>query len=849
MDTRRDFLKKTALLTGGMGVTMAFPPSIQKALAINPDEGTSFEDAEHIVLLMQENRSFDHCFGTLKGVRGYNDPRAITLPDKNPVWLQSNDKGQTYVPFRLNMRETKATWMGDLPHSWENQVDARNGGKYDRWLTAKQTGRKAYKDIPFTLGYYNREDIPFYYAFADAFTVFDQHFCSSLTGTTTNRLFFWSGTHKASPSASPNVRNSEVYYNREADWKTFPERLEENGISWRVYQNEISLQTELEGEDESLLANFTDNNLEWFSRFNVRYSEGHQRFLKKRLDELPGEISELEKTVKKQPKSQVQKLRNKLEQKKNQFEKIREELRVWNPDNFDKLPEYEKNLHKKAFTTNIKDPDYHRTETITYSDNGEEHTIKVPKGDILHQFREDVNNGELPAVSWLVAPQKFSDHPSAPWYGAWYVSEVLDILTNNPEVWKKTVFILTYDENDGYFDHVPPFVAPDPKHKNAYSEGLDPSQEYVTMEEELRKEGLDPENARESPVGLGYRVPLIVASPWTRGGWVNSEVCDITSTLMLMETWLSKKTGKNIRESNISSWRRAICSDLTSAFRPYDTSDFHYDDFVDRNRLMEEVYNASFKAPPSNFAPLSATQIRQARTGETGIPFIPVQEKGTRESCALPYELYVDGALTRDRKSFEISFHAGDTVFGNNAAGAPFHVYAPGRYLQENMDGTRSMEDVKAWPYAVVAGDMIGDTWPLDRFEKESYHLRVYGPNGFYREFSGDAEDPEVTLRCRYEKKGRFLKKLSGNVELEVTNGSGKEVRITVTDRAYKNPEIRQRIKNNSTERIIVPAAGSYGWYDFTVAIEGETKFLRRYAGRVETGKHSRTDPFMGREV
>ncbi len=124
MDTRRDFLKKAALLTGGVGVTMAFPPSIQKALAINPDEGTSFEDAEHVVLLMQENRSFDHCFGTLKGVRGYNDPRAIALPDKNPVWMQRNSKGETYVPFGLNMQETKATWMGDLPHSWENQVDA-----------------------------------------------------------------------------------------------------------------------------------------------------------------------------------------------------------------------------------------------------------------------------------------------------------------------------------------------------------------------------------------------------------------------------------------------------------------------------------------------------------------------------------------------------------------------------------------------------------------------------------------------------------------------------------------------------------------------------------------------------
>lgn len=835
------------MLSGGMGMSMVFPPSIQKALAINPEEGSTFYDAEHVVLLMQENRSFDHCFGTLKGVRGYNDPRAITLPDKNPVWLQSNKKGQTYAPFRLNMKDTKATWMGDLPHSWENQVDARNNGKYDKWLEAKQTWRKAYKDIPFTLGYYNREDLPFYYAFADAFTVFDQHFCSSLTGTTTNRLFFWSGTHKASPTAEANVRNSEVYYNREAQWKTFPERLEENGISWRVYQNEISLQTELEGEDESLLANFTDNNLEWFSRFNVRFSEGHRNFLKKRLSELPAEISELEKKVGKLPKARVQKLRNKLEQKKNQLIKIKEELRVWHPDNFEKLSEFHKNLHKKAFTTNINDPYYHETETITYSDKGEERSIKVPKGDILHQFREDVNNGKLPSVSWLVAPQKFSDHPSAPWYGAWYVSEVLDILTKNPEVWKKTVFILTYDENDGYFDHVPPFVAPNPEHKQAFSEELNPVQEYVTLEEELKK-GRKREEARESPVGLGYRVPMIVASPWTRGGWVNSEVCDITSTLMFMEKWLSRKSGKEIKETNISNWRRTVCSDLSSAFRPYEALAFNYPEFVDRNKLMQEVYNAGFKDVPSNFTVLSDAEIRQAKK-DRNVPFLPGQEPGVKDSCALPYELYVEGMLSKDKKTFCISFNAADHVFGNEAAGAPFNVYAPGKYLQKGRDGNRVFEAVGAWPYAVSAGDILKDEWPLDHFEAENYHLRVYGPNGFYREFSGNADDPEVEITCGYEEKGRFIKKLSGNVALRIVNRSDRDIRVAVTDRAYKNPEYAGRIKADSRETIVVPTGKSYGWYDFSVKIEGVPIFARRYAGRVETGKHSRTDPFMGGEV
>src|SRR5690242_20113628 len=192
MDSRREFLKKAALLAGGAGMLHGLPPAIQKALAIDPAPGSSFLDAEHIVLLMQENRSFDHAYGTLQGVRGFNDPRAITLPNKNLVWLQSNKEGETYAPFRLNIKDTKATWMDSLPHSWSNQVDARNDGRHDKWLDVKHSG--AYPQMPLTMGYYTREDIPFYYSLADAFTICDQHFCSSLTGTTPNRLYFWTGT-------------------------------------------------------------------------------------------------------------------------------------------------------------------------------------------------------------------------------------------------------------------------------------------------------------------------------------------------------------------------------------------------------------------------------------------------------------------------------------------------------------------------------------------------------------------------------------------------------------------------------------------------------------------------------
>ncbi|MBS1935425.1 MAG: hypothetical protein JST96_15600 [Bacteroidetes bacterium] len=242
MDTRRSFLKKSAFLSGAAAMAQVLPPSIQRALAIDPKPGSTFMDAEHIVLLMQENRSFDHAYGALRGVRGFNDPRAISLPNKNKVWLQTNKEGDTYAPFRLDIKDTKITWMGSLPHGRRSQMEARNDGKYDNWLEAKKSDNddNAYINMPLTMGYYTREDIPFYYALADAFTICDQNFCSSLTGTDPNRSYFWSGTvrgeHKV--ESKPYVQNDDIEAGIE--WETFPERLEKAGISWKVYQNEIA---------------------------------------------------------------------------------------------------------------------------------------------------------------------------------------------------------------------------------------------------------------------------------------------------------------------------------------------------------------------------------------------------------------------------------------------------------------------------------------------------------------------------------------------------------------------------------------------------------------------------------
>jgi len=848
MDTRREFLKKASLLAGGTGLWSSLPASIQRAIAINPDAGTTFEDAEHIVFLMQENRSFDHCFGTLQGVRGFNDPRIITLPGKDPVWLQSKKDGRKYVPFRLNMKDTKATWMGGLPHSWENQTDARNNGKYDQWLEAKRPG-KEYKDMPLTMGHYNREDIPFYYALADAFTVCDQNFCSSLTGTTPNRTFFWTGKIRSEPGAQADVRNSDLYYNIEAHWKTFPERLEENGISWRVYQNEISLQSDLEDDADSWLSNFTDNNLEWFSQYNVRFHKAHYDFLKKRSEELPGEIEKLQNEIKKTNKNQSKKIEKKLIQKQQQLEKYKNELVVWSPENFEKLSDYEKNLHKKAFTTNVNEADFHKMEMFTYDDNGTERNILLPKTDVLFQFREDVNSGKLPTVSWLVAPQYFSDHPSAPWFGAWYLSEVMDILTKNPEVWKKTIFILNYDENDGYFDHIPPFTAPKPNDPNSgkVSDGIDTASEYVTMQEELNRKDFDKNDAREGPVGLGYRVPMVIASPWSRGGWVNSQVFDHTSTLQFLEKFLSKKSGKEIKETNISDWRRVVSGDLTSAFRPYNGEKIALPAFVKYDPFVKEIYNAKFKKLPTDFRALQKEEIQEIKKNVRQSPLLPHQEPGIRDSCALPYQLNVDGNLSDSKQTFNVDFSAGNELFAEQSAGSPFNVYAPGKYASNNDRNQQLFEDVKAWSYAVRAGDEIKAQWPLANFENNLYHLRVYGPNGFFREFIGDKNDPRISIQFRYEIDKNDPKKFTGNVVLSFKNLSDENHSIEINDKSYNN-EKRTFVLNKSEEKeIVLDLMKSFNWYDISLKIKGSNLFEKRYAGRVETGNHGKSDPFMGK--
>lgn len=776
---RREFLEKSSLLLAGLGTSSVLHPSILKALAIDPAAQSTFYDAEHVVILMQENRSFDHAFGALKGVRGFLDKRAFVKQDGHSVFFQKNDEGKYASPARLDLRNTKSTWMSSLPHSWADQQKALNKGKYDQWLQAKASGNKDYKNIPLTLGYYNREDLPFYYQLADAFTIFDQYFCSSLTGTTPNRLFLWSGTlrEQQNGKVKANVVNENIDYDkvRQAKWKSFPEILEQQNVSWRIYQNEISLPKGMSGEQEAWLSNFTDNPIEWFSKFNVKFSKGYYQ-------NIPNIIAYLKQEIEKNPQQK--------ERLESMLTEVQEDQVKYHPDNYSKLSKEEKNLHEKAFTTNVNDPDYWKLE-IGKDENGER--LVVPEGDVLFQFRKDVEEKKLPLVSWLVAPEHFSDHPGSPWYGAWYISEVLNILTKDPETWKKTIFIINYDENDGYFDHVLPFAPPvnpsQPVDMNGKEgvEYVDQSQEYMSDPSLKNYEKI------EGTVGLGYRVPMIIASPWTKGGFVNSEVSDHTSVLQFLENFIMKKYKKNVHIDNISEWRRAMCGDLTSAFNSSSVK------APQMNYLDQKEYAKTINAAKNKPVP----DLKWYSENELNGNLLEIQERGLKPSNPLPYHFHVN--LEGE--------HIKMTNLKEN--GVPLLIYDRTQFNNNNYHFSYALYSKQELSHAVHSG---------------AYDYEVFGPNGFFRKFKGNKTSELEVILVNMTSKNQ--------VELIIRTHKKKNISIHLED-LYSKTQKTIKVQKPE-EKIIIDLEKYKGWYDLKLTSDD---CLWHFAGRVETGKVSVSDP------
>ncbi|MEV5240782.1 phosphocholine-specific phospholipase C [Streptomyces cinnamoneus] len=676
---RRRFLQ----IAGATAGLTALSDSIARAAAIPARRGSgSIQDVEHIVVLMQENRSFDHYFGSLNGVRGFGDPRPVTLPGGKPVWHQPAGGGKDVLPYRPDAENLGMQFIAGLNHDWAGGHKAWNGGRYDQWIPAKSAG---------TMAYLTREDIPFHYALADAFTVCDAYHCSFIGATDPNRYYLWTGhTGNDGKGGGPVLGNEEAGYG----WTTYPERLERAGISWKIYQDRgdgLDAAGSWGWINDAYRGNYGDNSLLYFDAYrNAR----------------PG------------------------------------------------------------------DPLYEKARTGTDVKNGDGYF------DLL---TADVQAGKLPQISWIAAPEAFSEHPNWPVnYGAWYISRVLDALTSNPDVWSRTALFITYDENDGYFDHVLPPFPP-----------ASAAQGASTVDTRL---DVFAGNGRYAagPYGLGQRVPMLVVSPWSTGGYVCSEVFDHTSVIRFME----RRFG--VREPNISPWRRAICGDLTSAFdfrvaagKPAPLPDTDGYEPQDRNRHPDYV-----PKPPAS-------------------PSLPKQERGTRPTRPLPYAPLTDGAATPSTGRFTLTFGSGA------AAGACFTVTSGNR-----TDGP--------WTYTTEAGKTISDTWNT-AYSKGAYDLSVFGPNGFLRTFKGPGRTagPEVT--ARHVAAG-------GRIELTLTNAGAADCHLTVTN-AYGGT--RETFKVPAGGRVVhtMDLRAGKRWYDVSVVSDTDATFLRRFAGHVETGEPGVSDP------
>ena len=232
--SRRRLLSAAAGVAGAALTSSVLPPSVRKALEAGPPARSSLRDIKHVVCLMQENRSFDHYFGTLAGVRGFGDPHAITLSTKRSVFYQPDTVHPDgyLLPFHLDTATSNAQAIPSTSHAWDVQHAAWNGGKMDNWLPAHRAAD--HHNGPYVMGYYTRRDIPFQFALAEAFTICDGYHCSVMGPTWPNRLYWMTGTvDPTGRHGGPVIANAAP---KPYTWTTYAQRLEQAGVSWKVYQ-------------------------------------------------------------------------------------------------------------------------------------------------------------------------------------------------------------------------------------------------------------------------------------------------------------------------------------------------------------------------------------------------------------------------------------------------------------------------------------------------------------------------------------------------------------------------------------------------------------------------------------
>ena len=446
--TRRTFMiGGAAAAVGAAGASRLYPGRITDDQARLMDKITSravssasLSDVKHVVILMQENRSFDHYFGTLSGVAGFSDPGALPGVFDQYGYQPGVGPAAAGCTQPFNLRNDPPTENGydtnDIDHSWGGQHDSWNHGAMNSFITS-HLATDGDNNGPVTMGYFTRGELPFYYALADAFTICDGYHCSVLGPTDPNRLMAFSAwIDPAGAAGGPVITTASdrLAMTGKLKWETMPEALQKAGVSWKVY-----------GDVTGRLG----------------------------LDVLP------------------------------YFHNFSDPLSLTNIE-----------LIAKGIT-----PTFPGT------------------------FSSDVKSGGLPSVSWILPPLAECEHPAAPpEWGEYLVQQILNILVSNPEVWDQTVFIVDYDENGGFFDHVPPAVP-----------AAGTAGEYLTGTLPSAADGI------AGPIGLGFRTPALVISPFSAGGYKYSGTLDHTSVLRLIETRFG------VTVPNLTAWRRSVTGDFTGA--------------------------------------------------------------------------------------------------------------------------------------------------------------------------------------------------------------------------------------------------------------------------------------------
>ncbi|MBU3077913.1 phosphocholine-specific phospholipase C [Sphingomonas quercus] len=700
---RRDFLR----IMSASGIASWLPGLIGRAAAIPANNATgSIDDVEHIVVFMQENRAFDHYFGKYNGVRGFGDPRPLRLPGGASVWAQPSAEHPDghVLPYHGDSTISQSFTVNGSAQGHQASLTLYNGGRYDRWGQSRELHKR--------MLHYSAGDLPFYYALADAFTICDAYHCSTLTQTYPNRLHLFTGCNGGGGlGGDPEMNNYGEDETPSADmamdhplrpdayrWTTYAERLQQAGISWKVYQE---------------YDNFGDNLLSVFPAFRpcARDSELYRRG------------------------------------------------RSWVSE--------------------------HKTGADRIRSDGEQ---------LVAAFREDVAAGRLPQVSWIVTAADLSEHPRAvPAKGEHVCAGLIAALVDHPEVFARTVFIINYDEAGGFYDHALPPTPP-----------VDPSQGHSTVpvDGEVKDYGADARaaNPGRHPIGMGIRVPAIVVSPWSRGGFVCSELFDHTSVIRFME----QRFG--VKEPNIGAWRRSVAGDLTSAF-DFTGASASAPALPDTGDFMARVIRS--QAGVANAIPA-----RQSPTA---------QMSGQRPFRPLPYALEVAGRVTAD--------HRFDLVMANRGrTGAVITVH--------------DQSDAQApWHYTIGAGHRHESSQWHDAGPLRVYDLAVRGPNGLYQRYAGPLGQGAPAVEATIVH-GR------GGAELRLSNGGSTPVEVEVAlDAAYPATGGRTRRHRLAPGQRLAdrwPLAASDNWYDLVVTIAGRTDFVRRFAGYVETGRAGRTDPAIG---